>query len=153
MSETPPPPPGNENMPPPPPPPGDANTPPQPMSYATPFQEFESNPDIRLNGMLCHLLVFSGVIVPFGNIIGPLVMWLVKKDEQPFVKHHGAEAINFNITATIASVVAGATFCIGIGIILLLAVIVVWFVFTIIATIEANKGAYYRYPMCIRLIS
>ena len=58
--------------------------------------------DQRTMGMLCHLLAFCGFVFPFGGIIAPLVLWLVKKDEMPFVNDQGKEALNFQITVAIA---------------------------------------------------
>ena len=56
-------------------------------------------------GMIAHLSALVGLIIPFGNILGPLVVWLVKKDTMPFVDDQGKEALNFNIT--LAIVIAG----------------------------------------------
>ena len=52
----------------------------------------------RSLGLACHLLAFVGMVFPFGNILGPLVIWLVKKDDSAFVDDQGKEALNFNIT-------------------------------------------------------
>lgn len=51
--------------------------------------------------MLCHLVAFSGFIIPFGSIIGPLVMWLIKKEESEFINYHGKESLNFQISIAI----------------------------------------------------
>ena len=107
----------------------------------------------RTFGMLCHLLALCGYVgIPFGNIVGPLVIWLIKKDEYPFVDDQGKESINFQITMTLAGVVCGVLFLVVIGLFLLLALLVVNLVFIIIATIKANNGEAYRYPFCLRLI-
>jgi uncharacterized Tic20 family protein len=106
----------------------------------------------RTMGMLCHLLAFSGYLIPFGHLIGPLVMWLVKKDESAFVDANGKESLNFQITVTIATVVSGILCLLLIGFLLLPVVIVGSLVLTIIASIKANEGTVYRYPFCLRLI-
>jgi len=106
----------------------------------------------RTMGMLCHLLAFSGYLIPFGHLIGPLVMWLVKKDESAFVDANGKESLNFQITLTIAGVVSGILCLVLIGFLLLPVVIVGGIVLTIIASIKANEGTVYRYPVCLRLI-
>ena len=106
----------------------------------------------RTMGMLCHLLAFSGYVIPFGHLIGPLVMWLVKKDESAFVDANGKESLNFQITLTIATVVSGILCLLRIGFLLLPVVFVGGIVLTIIASIKANEGKVYRYPVCLRLI-
>ena len=108
--------------------------------------------DERMWGMLCHLSTFAGYLVPFGNILGPLVVWLVKKDEYAFVDDQGKEALNFQISITIYSVVSGILILALIGIPLLIAVIIFSVVMTVIAAIKANGGEYYRYPLTIRFV-
>ena len=108
--------------------------------------------DERMWGMLCHLSTFAGYLVPFGNILGPLVVWLVKKDEYAFVDDQGKEALNFQISITIYSLVAGVLILALIGIPLLIAVIIFSVVMTVIAAIKANGGEYYRYPLTIRFV-
>ena len=104
-------------------------------------------------GMLAHLTSLSGLIIPFGSLLGPLVVWLVKKDTMPFVADQGKEALNFNITVAIAAIVSGVLTLVLIGFLLLAVVAVGWLVLTILATIEANKGVAYRYPFTLRLIN
>lgn len=104
-------------------------------------------------GMLAHLSSFAGFVIPLGNVVGPLVVWLVKKDTMPFVDDQGKEALNFNITVVIAGLISFVLMAILIGFVLLAVVVVGWMVFTIMATIEANKGVAYRYPYTLRLIN
>lgn len=106
----------------------------------------------RTMAMLCHLLALSGYVIPFGNIIGPLVMWLVKKDEMPFVDEQGKESLNFQITVMIAMIVSFVLVFVIIGFFLLIAIGIGSLVLVIIATIKANEGTHYRYPLTIRLI-
>jgi len=108
--------------------------------------------DERMWGMLCHLSTFAGYLVPFGNILGPLIIWLVKKDEYAFVDDQGKEALNFQISITIYSLVSGVLILALIGIPLLIAVIIFSVVMTVIAAIKANGGEYYRYPLTIRFV-
>lgn len=103
-------------------------------------------------GMLCHLLALAGFVFPFGNILGPLVMWLVKKDEFPFVNSQGKESLNFQISVTIYAIGAAVLSIVGIGLVLLPVVAVFSLVMVILATIQANNGVAYSYPLCIRLI-
>jgi len=101
----------------------------------------------RTLAMLAHLL---GIVVGF---IGPLIIWLVKKDESPFIDDQGKEALNFQLTVLIALVVSSALTFVIIGCVLLPAVAVVNLVFCIIGAIRANEGQRYRYPLTIRMIS
>lgn len=104
-------------------------------------------------GMLCHLTSFAFFIFPFGNILGPLIIWLIKKDEYPFVDDQGKESLNFQISMTIYSIIAGVLVLIVVGIALLIVVFVVDFILVIVAAVKANDGEHYRYPLTIRLIN
>ena len=106
----------------------------------------------RSLGLACHLLAFVGMVFPFGNILGPLVIWLVKKDDSAFVDDQGKEALNFNITIAIAGFVAFVLTFVVIGAVLLPIIGIFWLVMTIVAAVKANGGEHYRYPLTIRLI-
>lgn len=116
-------------------------------------------------GMLCHLLALSGLLgVPFGHILGPLIMWLIKKDECPFVDECGKEALNFNISMTIYAsaliLVAIPTIIIpflgvlilGLAILGVLSIFFIGLVLVIIAALKANEGINYQYPLTIRFL-
>jgi len=101
----------------------------------------------------CHFLSFAGLIgIPFGNILGPLILWVLKRDEAPSVDEHGKESINFQISMTIYTIVAGLSILILIGFLLLPAIIVLNMVLVIIAGTKAANGEFYRYPLTIRFI-
>lgn len=102
--------------------------------------------------MLCHLTAFCGFIIPFGNIIAPLVIWLTQKDKYPLVDDQGKESLNFQITTAIASIACIPLFFILIGIPLIFVVAIYAIVYVIIATLKANEGIKFRYPICLRLI-
>nr|WP_234411375.1 DUF4870 domain-containing protein [Rhodanobacter thiooxydans] len=114
--------------------------------------------------MFAHLSALAGAILTgafgggWGCFIGPLVIWLVKRDTMPFVADQGKEALNFNITVAIAFVVLAvlSVMTLGIGLIIAIPLWVIigvaWLVLTIIAAIKANEGALYRYPFTLRLI-
>lgn len=114
--------------------------------------DIEPNQEARTMGMLCHLLAFTGYVFPLGWILGPLVLWLLKKDQFPFVDDQGKEALNFQITMFIAFVVSFILVFVVIGFLLLIAVAIVDIVFTIIAAVNANQGIRYRYPFALRFI-
>jgi uncharacterized Tic20 family protein len=123
-----------------------------PESTPQPKPEAELSKDAKTWGMLCHLIALAGFVIPFGNIIGPLVIWLIKKDEFPFVDDQGKESLNFQISMTIYFIVSIILIAIVIGILLIIALIIVEVIFIIIATVKANSGEKYRYPLTIRLI-
>lgn len=109
--------------------------------------------DEKTWGMLAHLSSLSGFIVPFGSLLGPLIVWLVKRDTMPFVADQGKEALNFNITVLLAALVSCILMFVLIGFLLLAVVVVGWLVLTIMATIESNKGVAFRYPFTLRLVN
>ena len=103
--------------------------------------------------MLCHLLglaLFTSI--PFANVIAPLIFWLWKREINPSVDAHGKEAINFQISMSIYGLVAALSLFIFIGIVLLPIVLVTQVVLTIIASVQASKGNFYRYPLTIRFL-
>ncbi|MBB5206947.1 DUF4870 domain-containing protein [Chiayiivirga flava] len=103
-------------------------------------------------GLFTHLSALVGLIIPFGNILGPLVFWQIKKNEWAFADDQGKEAVNFNITVAIAGIVCFLLTFVLIGLLLLPILGIAWIVFTIIAAIKANEGVYYRYPWILRLV-
>jgi len=106
----------------------------------------------RTWGMLSHLAALAGFIIPLGNIIGPLVIWLIKKDESPFVDDQGKESLNFQISITIYCIVAALLILIVIGIFLLIGLGILAIVLIIVAAVKANSGEKYRYPLSIKFI-
>ena len=110
------------------------------------------NDEDKTNGMLCHALAFAGVVVPFGNLIGPLIWWLMKKDTSPYVDQEGRESVNFQLTATVAMVISAVLMIVLIGFLLLPIVGIGTLVLTIIGTIKATEGRGYRYPINVRVL-
>jgi len=104
-------------------------------------------------GMFCHLAAFAGLVIPFfGNIIGPLVIWQLKKDSSAYVDYHGKESLNFQITMAIAFLVSWVLAFIIIGFFLMLGLAIFNLVVIIIASIKANEGVRYQYPINFRFI-
>lgn len=104
-------------------------------------------------GMLCHLTSLSAYVgIPFGHIVGPLVIWLIKKDEIPFVDDQGKESLNFEISMSLYGIIAGLLCFVLIGFVLIVALIVTHVVLVILATVKAGAGERYRYPLTIRFI-
>lgn len=106
----------------------------------------------RSLALIAHLSGFAGMMIPFGNIGGPLVMWLVKKDSSPFVADQALEALNFQITFTIAMVISIILIFALVGILTTAVLGIAWIVMTIVAAIKANEGTRYRYPFTLRLV-
>lgn len=108
--------------------------------------------DEKTFGMLAHLSALAGFIIPFGNIIGPLVVWLIKKDQSTWVDLQGKESLNFQISITIYAIIAGILTLILIGVLLLIAVGIFSLVMIIMASIKVNEGQMFQYPLTIRLL-
>jgi uncharacterized protein len=102
--------------------------------------------------MMCHLSALAGFIIPLGNIIGPLVVWLIRKDQYPLVDDQGKESLNFQISMVIYLICAAILVIVLVGFLLLIALGIFDLVFIIIAIVKANEGVAYRYPLCIRFI-
>lgn len=121
----------------------------------TPPPAPEGTPDAqeRQWAMFAHLSALIGFIIPFGNIIGPLVIWMIKKETMPFVDQQGKEALNFQITVTIAMVVSAILIIVVIGFVLMFLIGLAALILTIMAGIKANEGVAYRYPFTLRLIN
>lgn len=128
--------------------------PPPPPDSATPPSSEERN-----WALIGHLSAFTAFVTGgIGGVVGPLVVWLIKRDTLAFAGDQAKEALNFNITMAIAGC-ALVLLCIvtfGIGILLAwpigIVLAVAWFVLTIIAAIKANEGVAYRYPFTLRLV-
>ena len=109
---------------------------------------------------LCHLSTFASFIIPLGNILGPLVIWLLRKDALPSVDMHGKAALNFNISITLYALIAAAIslplIFVLIGIPLLVAAIaglfIWWIVATVVAAVKAGNGEFWEYPLTIRFL-
>lgn len=115
---------------------------PPPAAPAAPL----SDSDARLWASLAH---FGGILFGF---LPSLIIWLVYRERSSFVEGEAKEALNFQITALIASVVAGALTVIIIGFLLLPLVGIAVIVFSILGGLSANKGVAYRYPFALRLV-
>ena len=98
-------------------------------------------------------MAFSGIVVPFGNILGPLVVWLITRDESEFVDASGKEALNFQLIWSGILVLAGLTIFVGIGVLLVPIVAPARLVLVVLATVRASDGQVYDYPLTIDLIT
>lgn len=104
-------------------------------------------------GMLCHLTALLGIVgIPFGHILGPLAVWLFKKNAYPFVDEQGRESLNFQLSMTIYALVAALLIYLKIGMFLLLLIAGVNAILVLLATIKALNGETFSYPLKIRFI-
>lgn len=102
--------------------------------------------------MLAHLGGLVGAVVPFGNVIAPLVIWQLKKDQSSFITDHAKEALNFQIAMMIAIAVVFVLTFVGIGFLLMPVVGIFELIFVVQAAVAANKGLTYRYPYTLHLV-
>jgi uncharacterized protein len=103
--------------------------------------------------MVCHLSALAGFLIPFGNIAGPLIVWLIKRAEMPLVEVHGKEALNFQITVSIAIAVCIPLMFVLIGIPLMIIIGLGALILTIMAAVKVSNGELeYRYPFALRLL-
>ena len=107
---------------------------------------------VRQWAMFCHLSALLGIWIPFGNLIGPLILWQMKREKDPFIDAQGKEALNFQITVAIASLICFLLMLLLIGFVLIVILGIGALVLTIIAGVKANEGYPYRYPFTWRLI-
>jgi uncharacterized Tic20 family protein len=103
--------------------------------------------------MFAHIGTFCSIFVPLGNFIAPIVIWQMKKHESEFVVDQAKESLNFQITLFIYFLISIFLCFIVIGFFLIFALVIFGLIMVIVGGIRANEGEYYRYPMCIRLIS
>ena len=102
--------------------------------------------------LICHLSAFSGFIIPFGNIVAPLIIWSAKKEEFPMVEEHGKEVINFQISFTIWIGIALLFTILLIGFPVLVVLGILEVVCIIIGALKADRGELYSYPLTVRFI-
>ncbi|NIR47356.1 DUF4870 domain-containing protein [candidate division KSB1 bacterium] len=103
--------------------------------------------------VFCHLGGLFGAMIPPGNIILPLVIWLSQREKYPFVDDQGKEAINFQISLSIYFIASAILIIIGIGLLLILGLAVFALIVTIMAALKASAGSKYRYPLTMRFLA
>lgn len=112
----------------------------------------ESSLNLKQWTLITHLSGFAGFIFPLGNIIGPLLIWLLKREQSPLLEEHAREALNFQISISIYAIIASILLVAVIGFVLLPILIVVQIALMIKAALAADRGEFYRYPITIRFI-
>lgn len=100
---------------------------------------------------LSGLALYTGI--PFGNVLGPLVVWLLKKDDSSFVADQAKEALNFQLSLTLYTVIAFVLLFFLVGLLAFPMLLVAHIVFSIVAAVQASEGKVYRYPLTIRFVT
>ncbi|HEY4256604.1 MAG TPA: DUF4870 domain-containing protein [Candidatus Udaeobacter sp.] len=110
--------------------------------------------DVRTWCILCHASALLGLFFHFlGHILGPLIVWLLKRSDSPEIDAYGKESLNFQISMLIYDAVAAILCIVLIGIPILIGLWILNTVLVIIASVKAGQGQFYRYPFTIRFIS
>lgn len=141
-----------------PPPPASAVPPAVSAAFSEVGKDLQGMATEKNLAMFCHLSAIVGGVIfwwlglPVGNILGPLIIWLMKKDTMPKVNEHGKEALNFQITVSAIILACMALFFLFLPLLLIPVVGIAALILTIIATIKASNGEFYRYPFSLRLI-
>jgi uncharacterized Tic20 family protein len=118
------------------------------------MNETSTSGNVRSWCVACHLSALAGFVVPaVGHVLGPLIVWLIKRADSPEIDAHGKEALNFQISMLIYNLVAGVLCLLLIGFALLAVLHILNVVFVILAALKAGEGQMYRYPLTLRLIN
>jgi hypothetical protein len=110
--------------------------------------------EIRTWCVLCHASALLGFFFHFlGHLLGPLIVWLIKRDVSAEIDANGKESLNFQISMLLYDIIAGILCIVLIGIPILIALWILNTVLVIIASVKTSNGEFYRYPLTIRFIS
>jgi len=111
------------------------------------------SPEVRKWAMLCHLASLAGLLGNgLGFVLGPLIVWLIKRDEHPYIDEQGKESLNFQLTMLLALIAAAFLCLIIIGLLILPVILLLMVIFPILAAVRTNRGESFRYPLTIRMI-
>jgi uncharacterized protein len=111
------------------------------------------DPIERQWAMFAHLAALAAFVIPVGHIVGPLIVYLIKKDEYEFVRDQGKEVLNFQITWTLIFIISAVLIFVLVGIFLLVGFGIAWLILIIIGATKANVGVFYKYPLTIKFIN
>lgn len=129
-----------------------ASAPPTPPA-AAPARKQMTESEEKTWGMFCHLAALAAFVgVPVGNIVGPLIVWLIKREQSDFVAEQGRNALNFQISMAIYTLLSALLIFFVVGIFLLIGLGVFNLVMVILSAIRANRGEIATYPLCIEFI-
>ena len=129
-------------------------TPPTPSSPPPASPSLITSSEIRTWSVLCHASALLGLFFHFfGHLLGPLIVWLIKRGDAPEIDANGKESLNFQISMLIYDIIAGILCLVVIGIFILVALWILNTVFVIIASVKTSEGKTYRYPFTIRFLT
>ena len=116
--------------------------------------ETSTSSNVRTWSILCHASALLGFVIPWVfHLLGPLIVWLAKRDGSAEIDAHGKESLNFQISMLIYNLVAGVLCLVLIGFVLLVILHFLNLVLVIVASIRASEGRLYRYPLTVRFIT
>ena len=125
-----------------------------PPSPASSQPATSTSSEVRTWCVLCHASALLGLFFHFfGHLLGPLIVWLIKREMSPEIDANGKESLNFQISMLLYDVIAGILCIVLIGIPILIALWVLNTVLVIIASVKTSNGEFYRYPLTIRFVS
>jgi uncharacterized Tic20 family protein len=107
---------------------------------------------VRTTAVAAHLSTFAGLVVPLGSVIGPLALWLTRRDRDPFIDQAGREALNFGISIAVYGSLLLVAALMLVGIPVLIVGVIAWVVLASLAAAKASQGQAYRYPLTMRLV-
>ena len=109
--------------------------------------------DARKWATICHISALTGFLGNgIGFILGPLIVWILKRDDDPFIDDQGKEALNFQITMFIAAIISAILMLVVVGIFLLIIIGLLMLIMPIVAAVKSSNGELYRYPLTIRFV-
>lgn len=109
--------------------------------------------DERTWGMIAHFSALAFfVLPPIGGVVGPLIVWVLKKQQYQFASEAAKESINFNIAVLIGYAVCAVLAFVFVGLVLGFALFLYWLVMTIVAGVKASEGIHYRHRFTLRLV-
>ena len=108
--------------------------------------------EARQWAMFCHLSALLGIWIPFGTLIGPLILWQIKREMDPFIDAQGKEALNFQITVSIAMIIGYILTGIFLGGIVLALVGLANVVLSVMGALAENQGGQFKYPFSIKVV-
>jgi uncharacterized Tic20 family protein len=109
--------------------------------------------DQRTWAIAAHLSPFAAVFIGGLTLLGPLILYLVLKDRGPFIRHHTAETLNFQLTMWIGLLISVPLLFVIVGFVTMLAIFLLMLVCHILGAVAASEGREYRYPLTIRFVS
>jgi uncharacterized Tic20 family protein len=125
-----------------------------PPATPPPAPASSTSSEVRTWNVLCHASALLGLFFHFlGHLLGPLIVWLIKRDLSPEIDANGKESLNFQISMLIYDAIAAILCIVLIGIPILIALWILNTVLVIIASVKTSEGQFYRYPFTIRFLN